>query len=105
MINLKELIKFDNQLKNSLSSCQKKLYNKIKNLTQKLQNSHFIKNKLKISSFKEIYHVALNENEFKTVNNLLIDNNSNSNSNNNFMLTVLFMCFVFSVTVLNVTVY
>ena len=64
-----------------------------------------MKNKLKISFFEKICHVALNENEFKTVNNLFVDNDSNSSSNNNFMLIASFMCSIFSVTVFNVIVH
>ena len=64
-----------------------------------------MKNELKISSFKKIHYVALNENEFKTMNNLFIDNDSNNNSSNNFMLTTLFIHFVFSVTVFNATTH
>ena len=104
MINLRELIKFDNWFKNSLSSCWKKFYNEIKDLTQKLWSFHFIKDKSKISFFKKIHHVALNENEFKTVNDLFIDNNSNSSSNNDFMLIALFIYFALLVIVLNATV-
>ena len=104
MINLRELIKFDDQLENFLSSHWKKLCNEMKDLMQKLWSSYSIRNKSKISSSEEICHVALNENEFKTMNDLFIDNNSNNSSSNNFMLVVLFMCSALSVTVLNVTV-
>ena len=77
----------------------------MKNLTQKLWNSHFIKNKLKISSFKEICHVALNENEFKTMNDLFVDNDINNNSSNNFMLTALFIYSALLIVVFNMTVH
>ena len=60
--------------------------------------------KSKISSSEEVCHVALNENESETVNDLFIDNDSNDSSSDNFMSAVLFMCSVFSVTVLKVTV-
>ena len=59
---------------------------------------------MKISFFEKICHVALNENEFKTVNNLFVNNDSNDNNNNNFMLTTSFICFTLSVAVLNATV-
>ena len=77
----------------------------MKDLMQKLWNFYFIKDKLKISFFKEICHVALNENEFKIMNNLLINNNNNDNNSNDFMLTVLFMHSISSVTVFNVIIY
>ena len=64
-----------------------------------------MRDKLKISSFEEIHHVALNENEFKTVNNLFVNNDSNSNSNDDFVSAVLFMCFVFLTIVFNVTAH
>ena len=64
-----------------------------------------MKDKLKISSFKEIHHVALNENESETVNDSSVDNNSNNNSNNDFVSAMLFMCSVSSIAVLNATVY
>ena len=67
----------------------------MKNLIQKLQNFYFIKDESKISFFKEICHVTSNENEFKTVNDLFIDNDNNDNSSDNFMLIVLFTCFIF----------
>ena len=105
MINLRELIKFSDWLENSLSSCQKKLCNKIKNLTQKLWDSHFIKNELKISFFEKIHHVALNENEFKIVNNLSVDNDSNDSNSDNFMSAASFTCFISLITVFNVIVY
>ena len=72
MINLRELIKFSDWLKDSLSSCQKKLCSEMKDLTQKLWNSCSMRDKLKISSSEEIHHVALNENESETVNDLLM---------------------------------
>ena len=77
----------------------------MKDLTQKLWNSHSVKNKLKISSFKEIYHVASNENEFKTMNDLFVDNNSNNSSNNHFILTASFIHFALLIAVFNVTVH
>ena len=77
----------------------------MKNLMQKLWNSHFIKNELKISSSEEICHVALNKNEFKTMNNLFVDNDSNSSSNNDFMSTVLFIHSAFSVAIFDVTAH
>ena len=64
-----------------------------------------MKNELKISFFKKIHHVALNENEFKIVNDLLIDNDSNDSSNNNFILIALFTHFALSVAVLNATIH
>ena len=76
----------------------------MKDLMQKLQNSYSVRNELKISSFEKICHVALNENESKTMNDSFIDNDSNSSSSNDFVLTVLFMCSVLLVTVLKVTV-
>ena len=76
----------------------------MKNLMQKLWDSHLMRNKLKIFFSEEICHVALNENESETVNDLLVDNDSNDSSSDNFVLTVLFMCFVSSVAVFNVTV-
>ena len=63
-----------------------------------------MRNELKISSSEEIHHVASNENEFKTVNDSFIDNDSNSSSSNNFISAASFMCFTFSVTVFNATV-
>ena len=77
----------------------------MKDFTQKLQNSCFVRNKSKISSFKEICHVASNENKFKIVNNLFIDNDSNNNNSNNFILITLFIYFVFLVIVFNATAY
>ena len=62
-----------------------------------------MRNESKISSSEEICHVALNENEFKTVNDLFIDNDSNDSSSDDFVLTALFMCSAFSVTVFKVT--
>ena len=105
MINLKELIKFNDQLRNFLSSCQKKLCNKMKNLTQKLQDSYFMKNKSKISFFKEICYIALNENESETMNDLFIDNDSNSSSSDDFILIISFTYFALSVAVLNATAH
>ena len=64
-----------------------------------------MRNELKISSFEEICHVVLNENEFKTVNNSLVNNNSNNSNNNNFMLTALFIYFALSVAVFNATAH
>ena len=64
-----------------------------------------MKNELKIFSFEEICHVASNENEFKTVNDLFINNDSNSSNSDNFMSAVLFTYFIFSITIFNVTVY
>ena len=64
-----------------------------------------MKDKSKIFLFKEIYHVILNENEFKTVNNLFVDNDSNSSNSDNFMLITSFMCFIFLVTVFNITAH
>ena len=75
----------------------------MKNLMQKLWNSHSVRDELKISSFKEICHVALNENEFKTVNDLSVDNDSNSSSSDDFVSAALFMCFVSSITVSDAT--
>ena len=77
----------------------------MKNLTQKLWDSCSVKNKLKISFFEKIHHVTLNENEFKTVNDLSVDNDSNNSSSNNFVLATSFTCFALLVIVLNVTVY
>ena len=77
----------------------------MKNFMQKLQDSHLMKNKSKVSSFKKIHHVTLNENEFKTVNDLFIDNDSNDNSSNKFMLTALFTCSVFLIVVFNATAH
>ena len=54
--------------------------------------------------FEKIHHVALNENEFKIVNNLFINNDSNSSNNDNFMLIALFTPFAFLITVFNVTI-
>ena len=71
---------------------------------QKLQDSHLIRNKLKISSFEKICHVTLNENESETVNNSFINNDSNDSSSDNFMLIASFTCSVFSVTVFDVIV-
>ena len=62
-------------------------------------------NESKISFFEEICHVTSNENEFKIINNLLVDNNSNNNNNNNFVLTVSFTYFVFLVIVFNATAH
>ena len=76
----------------------------MKDFTQKLQNSHLMRDKSKISSFEEIHHVASNENEFKIVNDLFVDNDSNSSSSNNFMSAVLFTHFAFSVAVSEATV-
>ena len=64
-----------------------------------------MRNELKISFSEEICHVTLNENEFKTVNDLFIDNDSNSSSSNNFMLIASFMCSAFSVTVFDAIVH
>ena len=64
-----------------------------------------MRNKLKISSFEKIHHVALNENKFKTMNNLFIDNDNNDSSSDNFMLTMLFTYFIFLIVVLDVTAY
>ena len=64
-----------------------------------------MKNESKISSFEEICHVASNENESKTVNNLSVDNDSNDSSNDNFILIVSFMCFILLIAVLNVTAH
>ena len=64
-----------------------------------------MRNKSKISSSEKICHVALNENEFKIVNDLFIDNDSNDSSSNNFMSATLFMCFAFSVAVFKVTAH
>ena len=77
----------------------------MKNLMQKLQSSCSMRDKLKISSFEEICHVALNENEFKTVNDSFVDNDSNSSSNDNFVLTISFTHSVLSVAVSATTVY
>ena len=104
MINLRELIKFSDWFKDSLSSCQKKLYSEMKNLTQKLWDFCFIKDKSKISSSEKIYYVVLNENESETVNNSFVDNDSNSSNSNNFMSAVLFTCSVSSVAVFNTTI-
>ena len=105
MINLRKLIKFDNWLENFLSSCWKKLCSEMKNLMQKLWNSCFVRNKSKISSSEEILHVISNENEFETVNDLFVNNDSNDSSSNNFVLTVLFTCFTFLVAVFDVTTH
>ena len=67
----------------------------MKNFMQKLQNSSFIKSELKISSFDKIHHVASDENEFKIINNLFINNDSNNSSNDNFVLITSFTHFVF----------
>ena len=75
----------------------------MKDLMQKLWDSHLMRNKSKISSSEEICHVASNENESETVNDLSVDNDSNDSSSDNFVLTVSFMCSVFSVTVLKAT--
>ena len=64
-----------------------------------------MRNKLKISSFEKICHVILNENEFKTMNNSFVNNDSNSSNSNNFILIISFMCFTLLVTVFNITVY
>ena len=77
----------------------------MKDLTQKLQDSHSVRDELKISSSEEIHHVTLNENEFKTVNDLSVDNDSNSSSSNNFVSTASFTCSVLSVTVFNATAH
>ena len=76
----------------------------MKNLIQKLWNSHLIRDESKISSSEEICHVTLNKNESKIMNNSFIDNDSNSSSSNNFVLIVLFTHSAFSVAVFNVTV-
>ena len=77
----------------------------MKNLTQKLWNSCSVKDKSKISSSEEIHHVTLNENEFKTVNDSFIDNDSNSNRSDDFMLTILFTHSAFLVIVFDVTAH
>ena len=64
-----------------------------------------MKNESKISFFEKIHHVASNENEFKIVNNLFIDNDSNNNNSNNFISVILFTYFTFLITVLNATAY
>ena len=64
-----------------------------------------MRDKLKISFFKKICHVALNKNEFKIMNDLFVNNDSNDNNNNNFVLIVLFMHFIFLIIVLNATAY
>ena len=63
-----------------------------------------MKNELKISFFEEIHHVTSNENEFKIVNNLFVNNDSNSNNNNNFILIISFTYFAFLITIFNMTV-
>ena len=63
-----------------------------------------MRNELKISSSEKIYHVTLNENEFKTMNDLSVDNDSNNSSSNDFVLIVLFIYSTFSVAVFNATV-
>ena len=72
---------------------------------QKLQSSYSMKDESKISFFKKICYVALNENEFKTMNDLSVDNDSNSSSSDNFVLTVLFMCFALSVAVFETIIH
>ena len=64
-----------------------------------------MRDKLKISFFEKICHVALNENESETMNDSFVDNDSNDSSSNDFVLTVLFMCSILSVAVLNVTAH
>src|SRR5690625_1628 len=90
MINLRELITFDNQLENSLSSHRRELRSEMKNLTQKLRNSRLVRDESKISSSEEIRHVASNENEFERVNDSLVDNDSNDSSNDDFVSTASF---------------
>ena len=63
-----------------------------------------MRDKSKISSSEEIHHVALNENESETVNDLSVDNDSNDNNSNNFMSAALFMHSVLSITVSEATV-
>ena len=77
----------------------------MKDLTQKLWNSHSVRDKLKISSFKEVHYVTSDENESETVNDLSVNNDSNSSSSNNFMSTVLFMHFVLSVIIFKMTAH
>ena len=77
----------------------------MKDFTQKLWDSHLMRDKSKISSSEEICHVTLNENEFEIVNNLFIDNDSNNSSSNDFVSAASFTCFVLSVTVFNVTAH
>ena len=64
-----------------------------------------MKNKSKISFFKEICHVASNENESETMNDSFINNNSNNSSSNNFMSAASFIHFVFLITVFKTTVH
>ena len=77
----------------------------MKDLMQKLWDSHFMRDKLKISSSEEICHVTSNENEFRIVNDSLIDNDSNSSSSDNFVSAVSFTHSVSLVTVFNMTVH
>ena len=77
----------------------------MKDLTQKLWSSHSVRDESKISSSEEIHHVTSDENEFKTVNDLFVDNDSNDSSSNNFVSTALFMHSVSSVTVFDVTAH
>ena len=79
MINLRELIKFNDWFRDSLSSHWKKLCSEIKDFMQKLWDSCSIKNKSKISSSEEICHVASDENEFEIMNDLFVNNDSNDN--------------------------
>ena len=64
-----------------------------------------MKNKLKIFFFKKICHVTLNENKFKIINDLFVDNDSNNSNNNDFVLTILFTHFTFLIIVSDTTIY
>ena len=72
---------------------------------QKLWSSHLIRDESKISSSEKICHVASDENEFKTVNDLFVNNDSNSSSSDDFVLTVSFTHSALSVTVSDVTAH
>ena len=71
---------------------------------QKFQSSYSMKNELKIFLFKKICHVALNENESETVNDLFINNDSNNSNSDDFVLIMSFMHSVLLITVFNITV-
>ena len=104
MINLRELITFDDRLENSLSSRRRELRSEMKDLTQKLRDSRLVRDESKISSSEEIRHVASNENEFKRVNDLFVDNDSNNSSNDDFVSTASFTRSALSAAVLDATV-
>src|SRR5690625_1681330 len=103
MINLRELITFDDRLENSLSSRRRELRSEMKDLTQKLRDSRLVRDESKISFSEEIRHVASNENEFERVNDSFVDNDSNDSSNDDFVSTASFTRSALSVAVLDAT--